>query len=114
MDKPVVFKDALGLPESLDLITTNDQRMYQYQVRQSTNFLGWTIPLEFYAVQYLPIGSNAWKVHLTMKGRVTDIHAGTKPRVPDEVLQRRRPGRNTTTLAVANADPLRYGKAGEA
>lgn len=85
-DKADTFKDDLGLAETLNLTTTNDQPVFQYQVRRSTNFMGWNIPVEFYAVQYLPTGSNAWKLHMTMKGRVTDIRAGTKPRVPDEVL----------------------------
>lgn len=85
-DETELFKDDLSLAERLNLVTTNDQSIFKYQVRRSTNFMGWNIPLEFYGVQYLPSGSNAWKLHMTLKGRVTAIRAGTKPRVPNEVL----------------------------
>lgn len=53
-DQTTVFQDGLGLPRILDLIATNNQPIFQYQTRQSTNVLGWNFPLEFYCVQYLP------------------------------------------------------------
>ena len=86
-DQTDVFKDSLGLPNSINLITTNNQSIFQYQVRQSTNLLGWNFPLEFYGVQYLPTGANGWKLHLTIKGKVTAISVGSKPQIPAEVLK---------------------------
>ncbi len=84
-DQTTVFQDGLGLPRILDLIATNNQPIFQYQTRQSTNVLGWNFPLEFYCVQYLPAGTNLWKLHFTAKGKLTSIKEGTKPKIPAEV-----------------------------
>ena len=86
-DQTTVFKDGLGLPKSLDLIATNNQPIFQYQVHKSTNVLGWNFPLEFYCVQYLPTGTNLLKLHLTTKGKLTSIKEGTKPEIPVEAQQ---------------------------
>lgn len=86
-DVTEVFKDGLGLPKSINLVSTNSQSVFQYQVRQSTNVLGWNFPLEFYGVQYLPTGTNNWKLHLTFRGKVTAIGPGTKPEIPAEVMK---------------------------
>jgi len=43
------------------------------------------LPLEFYCVQYLPAGTNLWKLHFTAKGKLTSIKEGTKPKIPAEV-----------------------------
>jgi hypothetical protein len=81
------FGDSLGLPERLDLLTTNNQPVFQYQTRHTTNVLGWTFPLEFYGVQYLPAASNVWKLHLTAKGRITAIGPGTPPHIPTAAIK---------------------------
>ncbi len=81
-DHTEVFQDTLGLPKSINLVSTNNQSIFQYQVHLSTNVLGWNIPLEFYGVQYLPTGTNAWKVALTFKGKVTAISPAAEPRIP--------------------------------
>lgn len=86
-DSTEVFKDGLGLPRNINLLSTNGQSIFQYQVRQSTNVLGWSIPLEFYGVQYLPTGTNGWKLHLTFKGRVTSIGPASKPEIPADVMK---------------------------
>jgi hypothetical protein len=86
-DSTEVFKDGLGLPKRINLLSTNGQSIFQYQVRQSTNVLGWNFPLEFYGVQYLPTGTNAWKLHLTLRGRVTSIGPASKPEIPADVMK---------------------------
>jgi hypothetical protein len=86
-DSTEVFKDGLGLPKSVNLVSTNNQPIFQYQVRQSTNVLGWNFPLEFYGVQYLPTGTNNWKLHLTLKGRVTAIGISSKPEIPADTMK---------------------------
>jgi hypothetical protein len=86
-DLTEVFKDSLGQPKSINLVSTNSQSIFQYQVRQSTNVLGWSFPLEFYGVQYLPSGTNLWKLHLTFKGRVISIGPGNKPDIPADVMK---------------------------
>ena len=82
-----VFKDSLSLPKSINLVTTNNQSIFQYQVRGSTNVLGWNFPLEFYGVQYLPTGTNAWKLHLTLKGKVISSAPGKEPKIPTDVME---------------------------
>ncbi|HXJ76377.1 MAG TPA: hypothetical protein VNM37_26195, partial [Candidatus Dormibacteraeota bacterium] len=81
-----VFNDDLGLPKSINLVVTNNQSVFQYQVRQSTNVLGWNFPLEFHGVQQLPAGTNTWKLHMTIRGKVTSIHPGQNPEIPAEVM----------------------------
>jgi hypothetical protein len=80
-DKTTVFEDGLGLPRSVELFTRKDQLIFQYQVRQSTNVLGWNFPLELYGVQYRPVQTNGWAVQLTVKGKVTAIGVGTEPKI---------------------------------
>jgi hypothetical protein len=86
-DRTEVFQDDLGLPRSINLVFTNSQSIFQYQVHQSTNINGWNVPLQFYGVQQLPTGTNNWKLHLTFKGRVTSIGPAAKPEIPEEVME---------------------------
>ena len=86
-DHTEVFQDSLGLPRSMTLVTTNNQSIFHYQVHASTNLLGWNLPLEFYGVQYLPTATNAWKLALTLTGKVTSIGATKEPRIPPEVMK---------------------------
>lgn len=91
-DKTEVFADSLGLPRSVRLFKTNNQTVFQYQVHESTNFLGWNFPLEFYLVQYVPgrtvlEHANGYEVRLTARGKLTSIKEGTKPEIPAEVLK---------------------------
>jgi hypothetical protein len=86
-DATQIFQDGLGLPKSINLVFTNGQSIFQYQVRRSTNVLGWNFPLEFYAVQYLPVGTNAWKLHMTFRGRVTSIGPGSPLEIPADILK---------------------------
>lgn len=76
-DETTCFNDRLGLPKSLRLFGTNNQTVLRYQTRQSTNVLGWSFPLEFYLVNYLPTGTNAWETTLSAKGRLTSIRPTT-------------------------------------
>ncbi len=84
-----VFKDNLGLPKSINLVSTNNQSVLQYQVHQTTNFMGWHFPLEFFGVQYAESGTNgnAWRVELTFKGRITAIKPASDPKVSAEFLK---------------------------
>lgn len=82
-----VFGDSLGLPKSIHLVTTNNQSVFQYQVHRSTNVLGWNFPLEFFGVQYVPTRTNGWKLHLTVKGKVTAIGVGAEPQIPSKVVK---------------------------
>jgi len=90
-DKTSVFDDGLGLPRSVELFTPELRRIFQYQVRQTTNFNGWVIPLEFYGVQYRPVGTTGWEVDVTFKGKVTGIGVGREPqsREPKEGRSKR-------------------------
>ncbi len=91
-DKTVLFNDALGLPKSMEIFTNKGNLIYRYQVRQSTNVLGWNLPLEFYMVQYgpgrvQPPGSeqtNSWEVNLTAKGKVISVSLREQPSIREE------------------------------
>lgn len=81
-DETTVFEDDFGLPRSVRLLTPNDQLIFSYQVRHSTNVLGWNFPVEFYAVQYRPARTNGWELQLTVRGKVTAIGVGAEPTIP--------------------------------
>jgi hypothetical protein len=101
-DETKTFNDGFGLPRSLDLFTSrsnfiaseNDfdneyfhysryggwiQRTFHYEVTDSTNFLGWNIPLKFEFFQrgrsYEENGNWLTRGH----GRVRSIRLGAKP-----------------------------------
>lgn len=81
-DNTTVYNDDLGLPRSIELLTPRDQIAFQYQVRQSTNILGWNFPLEFYGVQYVSGGTNRWVLDYTVKGKVTSIGIASERQIP--------------------------------
>lgn len=86
-DMTEVFDDALGLPQSIKLRTKKDQTVFQYQVHQSTNVLGWNIPVQFYLVQYEPAQTNGWQVRTAARGKLTSIKEGSAPVIPASVLK---------------------------
>jgi hypothetical protein len=71
-EKITLFEDDLGLPERI-VLRHNDQPVLQYRATMTTNVGDWTFPLQFYLAQYLPAGTNAWQLHLSAKGRITNI-----------------------------------------
>jgi hypothetical protein len=81
-DETTCFEDGLHLPKRLTLLAHNSQPIFQYQVRQSTNVLGWNFPTEFYMVQYVAHDTSQWNLHLTAKGKLTAIGVGTTPQIP--------------------------------
>ncbi len=89
-DRTVVFPDALGLPETVNLYTASSQPVFQYRVTSSTNVLDWEFPLEFYLAQYRPaylpdskyMGTNGWELCLTAKGKVTSVGPASALRKP--------------------------------
>ncbi len=87
LEKADLFKDSLGLPNNLKLSLANNQLIFRYQVHESTNMLGWNVPLEFYGVQYVSSQTNVWQTYLTYKGRVTSIGPAKEPRIPTDVVK---------------------------
>jgi hypothetical protein len=92
-DRTLVFGDALGLPKSMDLSTTNGQQVMQYRVVGSTNVSGWELPLEFYLAQYRPAavpdlkwmttGTNGWELDFVARGHVKVVTERTEPQSSD-------------------------------
>ena len=70
VDNTTVFDDGLGLPRSIELLDAEQRPIFQYQVRHATNVADWTIPTEFYGMQYLPTRSGDLQLHQTFKGAV--------------------------------------------
>jgi hypothetical protein len=89
-DRTVVFDDPLGLPKVMELFTTDRQPVMQYRVVNSTNILGWDLPLEFYLVQYrpapvpelkwVPAGTNGWELEFMARGTVKTVAATSEIR----------------------------------
>lgn len=84
-DRTETFDDPLALPRTIELHENNQHLLLNYQVRSFTNIRGWNIPLEFYLLQYKPAPhprTNSLEVHLTAKGRVTNLQPGSAPSIP--------------------------------
>lgn len=89
VDRTTTFQDSLGLPETMDLYTTNSQMVVQYRATSSTNIMGWQFPLAFELVQYRPApvpgfphiteGTNGWELQFIAKGKVDAVNIGTAP-----------------------------------
>jgi len=86
-DKTEVFADALGLPKHTELYSLDEQLVCDYQVIRSTNFLGWTIPLQFKLIQHgAPSNGKAdFSSTTELMGKVTSISVGEEPMLPGEV-----------------------------
>lgn len=82
-----LFPDNLGLPRSIDFIENTNQYIFRYQTRETTNFLGWTFPLEFYGVQYIRGNIGGAVISMAFKGRVASFHPASKPSIPESVLK---------------------------
>lgn len=80
LDKRAVFEDDLGLPRRIELRTSKQEPIFQYSVVASTNLLGWNLPLEFYLAQSRPVGTKAWQVYFTARGRVTVLGPAIRPK----------------------------------
>jgi hypothetical protein len=85
-DTTVVFNDELGLPQHMEFHTPDKQLVLQYEVLQSTNFLGWNFPLQFKIFESR-LGFDGTLVrHGQTLGKVTSIRPGTEPEIPADVL----------------------------
>lgn len=80
VDQTAVFPDALGLPISVDLTSTNRSMQARYRIASpphdftggTTNVLGWSFALEFHFVITAP-GPNLPSVTHTAVGKITHI-----------------------------------------
>jgi hypothetical protein len=85
LDRTTTFPDALGLPASIDLLTTNYETVLQYRAQPiawspndwdpekgATNVLGWTFPLQFRLAQYRST-TNGCELDWVARGRVISI-----------------------------------------
>lgn len=82
------FPDNFGLPRSAAFYLPPRQLKARYDVSQSTNVLGWNIPLAFTAEQHEPDRFGKWKRDLTVNGHVTSIRSVSKLEVPEDILER--------------------------
>jgi hypothetical protein len=90
-DKTVVFKDLLGLPESVKLFAPDGQLVCEYEVLQRTNFLGRTFPLNFRLMRSLRTGrGQAQSIVSTTEvlGKVTSIKIGRPRELPSEARKK--------------------------
>jgi len=62
----------------MDVFASNTLR-FHYAVLQSTNFMGWNLPLEFEFQQNELRGDKNWAPGCWGSGRITSIRPGSKP-----------------------------------
>jgi hypothetical protein len=76
-----------GLPKRVEIYSPEKELVCVYEVRQSTNFLAWTIPLQFEFTQYRARGHESPSPAFHAVATVTSIQRGTEPRVPPDVME---------------------------
>lgn len=86
-DRTQLLDEALGLPKGVEIYSPEKELVCVYEVRQSTNFLGWTIPLQFEFTQYRARGHESPSPWFHALATVTSIQRGTEPQVPSEVME---------------------------
>jgi hypothetical protein len=87
-DKTETFRDALGLPNRVEIYSPNDELICVYEVRQSTNFSGWNVPLQFEFTQFEARGSKAPERYYHALGTVRSVRYGTEPRIPSDLREK--------------------------
>jgi len=84
-DKTKIFQTPPGLPERIELHRDDGKLVWAYEVQQSTNFSGWTIPLQFTATQYKILDSHTSEPVNAFVGHVTSMREAVAPVVPPEI-----------------------------
>jgi hypothetical protein len=90
-DQTEVFADRLGLPRQVKHYSLDNQLVCTYQVLESTNFFGWTIPLRFKLRAYQGPGNGVAGLGVPptdLEGTLTSLSAGEVPQLPEEVKKR--------------------------
>jgi hypothetical protein len=82
------FRDAPGLPQRVDIYRNDGKLVCSYEVQQSTNFSGWTIPLRFTATQHILLGGNRPDQVFVLSAKVTSVREAAAPAPPPEILSR--------------------------
>jgi hypothetical protein len=73
------FKDALGLPKSLLIISGEHQPVVDYRVSGTTNIAGSLFPKSFYLLEYNPSGTKGWMLGLLAHGKLRTIAPAAVP-----------------------------------
>jgi hypothetical protein len=87
-DKTEIFKDPLGLPKRVEIYTAEKKLICLYDIKESTNYMGWTVPLLSEFTHYDTEYSAPHEARVTATTRVTSLRLATEPRVPKEVMER--------------------------
>jgi hypothetical protein len=88
-DKTRLFPVPPGLPERIELYGPNKGiPVCVYQAGQSTNFAGWTVPLQFELSEFQIIGGDAIAPTQRTIGTVTSIGLAEAPIVPPNLGQK--------------------------
>jgi hypothetical protein len=88
-DKTQVFADALGLPERVEFYWHDHDLVSTYQVQQSTNFVGWMVPVRFeYDQNHYP-ASDPPAPYVRVSGVVSGIRQAPPPLVTPKVMKLR-------------------------
>jgi len=90
-DRTQSFQDALGLPERVVIYRGDGKLVCAYEVQQSTNFSGCTIPVRFTATQYDLLNGGTSEPVSALTARVTSVREAAVLVVPAEILKRPHP-----------------------
>ncbi len=87
-DKTGGFNDSLGLPERVELFQPKGGAPFcVYNVLQSTNVVGWNVPIQFDFLQYRRAGPGAGRLVLRASGLVTSNSEAKEPVVPPDLVK---------------------------
>jgi len=86
-DKTERFEDDQGLPKRVELYL-KDQLACEYQVLESTNFIGRSFPVKFRIFQKGVQYGHILPSKTELIGKLVSIRVAEEPKVPKEVLER--------------------------
>jgi len=80
--RTTAFDEPFGLPRRIEFRSDEAKFRGEYQVQESTNFVGRIYPMRFKLVQDRPNRLAGWEPHYLMVGRVTSIREATAAHIP--------------------------------
>jgi hypothetical protein len=84
-DNTELFEDALALPRRIEIHNRRKEVVCTYEVRQSTNFAGWNVPIRFEITQNDP--TRRVKPFWQGSATVTSIQRATQPSAPPDLMK---------------------------
>lgn len=86
-DSTQTFPDAFSLPKNMKIYRDKTNLVCVYEVQQSTNFAGGSVPAQFELTQYRDSGKGTMERWWRVMGTVTSMRETSRPPLPPEAYE---------------------------